>query len=128
MEQTQPPRVVTLPFDVQQMISGLPEDIQDAIDNLPPDLWEVAAQQPDYVNRRDGAALVSKYVLRVAPRSLELWRVPRRRIGRDAMTPPIVLFAIALSKRAAGQISMGGNVGRPAAAAELFSKTFDRSS
>lgn len=115
--ETEPPRDVSLPPDVRQMIAALPQDIKDAIDNLPPDLWEVAAQQPDYVNRRDGAALVSKYVLRVAPRSLELWRIPRRRIGRDAMTPPIVLFAIALNKRAAGQISMGGNAGRSATAA-----------
>jgi hypothetical protein len=105
-----------LPRDVREMIACLPEDIKDAIDNMPQDLWEVAAKQPDYVNRRDGAALVSKYVLKVAPRSLEHWRIPRKRIGRDAMTPPLILLAIAAQKRAAGRISIGGDDGRTAAA------------
>jgi hypothetical protein len=111
--ETEPPRNVNLPPDVWQMIAALPQDIRDAIDNLPPALWEVAARQPDYISRSDGAALISRYVLKVAPRSLELWRVPRRRIGRQAMTPPIVLLAIAAQKRAAGQIWMGS---APAAA------------
>jgi hypothetical protein len=113
----EPPRNVNLPFDVQQMIAALPEDIQDTINNLPPGLWEAASQQPDYISHRDGAALISRYVLEVAPRTLELWRVPRRRIGRQAMTPPIVWLAVAVQKRAAGRISMGGCPGRPAVAA-----------
>jgi hypothetical protein len=115
--ETEPPRNVNLPADVQQMIAALPQDIRDAIDNLPPALWEVAAQQPDYIGRRDGAELISRYVLKVAPRTLELWRVPRRRIGRQALSPPIVWLAVATQKRAAGRISIGGDDGRSATAA-----------
>jgi hypothetical protein len=111
--ETEPRRVLNLPFDVQQMIAAFPQDIKDAIDNLPPALWEAAAELPDYISHRDGAALISTYVLNVRPRTLELWRVPRRRIGRQALTPPIVWLAIAAQKRAAGQIWMGS---APAAA------------
>jgi hypothetical protein len=115
--ETEPPRNVNLPFDVRQMIAALPQDIRDAINNLPLALLEAAAQLPDYISHRDGAALISKYVLKVAPRTLELWRVPRRRIGRQALSPPIVWLAVASQRRAAGRISMGGDDGRPAAAA-----------
>ena len=105
-----------LPPDVRAMIDGLPQDIRDAITNLPTELWEAAAQQPHYVNRRDGAALVSKHVFDVAPRSLEGWRVPWKRIRRQAQTPPAVLLAIAFQMRATAPVSMGGNVYRPAGA------------
>jgi hypothetical protein len=113
MDQTEPLRIVGLPRDVQEMIVALPQDIKDAIANLPLELQEIVALQPDYINRRDGAALVSRYVLKVAPRSLELWQLPRRRIGRQAMTPPIVLLAIAAQKRATGQIWMGSAPAAP---------------
>jgi hypothetical protein len=105
-----------LPPDVWAMIDGLPQDIKDAIANLPPEFWEVAAQQPHYVNRRDGAALVSKHVFNVAPRSLEAWRVPWKRIRRQAQTPPAVLLAVAFQKRATAPISMGGGPAATAAA------------
>jgi hypothetical protein len=99
---------VNLPPDVRQMIAGLPQDIKDAIDDMPEELQEVAAQQPDYVNRRDGAVLVSRYVFDAAARSIGAWRLPWRRVGREAYTPPIVLLAVAFQKRATGAISMGG--------------------
>jgi hypothetical protein len=97
-----------LPWDVQQMIDGCPPGIQDAIGHLPPSLMDVAVQQAAYIDRRAGAELISQHVFKVSWRTLEGWRVPWRKINGRAKTPPIILLAVAYSKRAGAPVCMGG--------------------
>jgi hypothetical protein len=101
-------RIAGLPPDVQALIAGLPADLRETVEQLPDHLWEVAAELPPYVDRRQGASIVSQNVVKTSHRSLEVWPLPWRQGNGRATTPPVVLLAVAYSKLIASPVVMGG--------------------
>ena len=56
-------RIAGLPPDVQALIENLPADLKQMVEQLPDHLWEVVEQLPPYVDRRQGASIVSQNVV-----------------------------------------------------------------
>jgi hypothetical protein len=76
--------------------------------NLPLDLKEVVADLPPNVDRRTGAALVTKHMFPVSHRSLEAWPLPTRHVNGRAVVPTDTLFEVAYAKFTAAPVVMGG--------------------
>jgi hypothetical protein len=76
--------------------------------SLPPELLEVLANQPLNVDRKTGAALVTRHMYPVSHRSLEVWKLPTRRVNGRALIPTATLFEVAYAKFADAPIVMGG--------------------
>ncbi len=66
------------------------------------------AELPARVDRRTGAALISKRYFPVSPRSLESWPVTWRRVNGKAIGETAELFAVAQSKLDAAPPIRGG--------------------
>jgi len=101
-------RIAGLPPDVQALIASLPADLKQMVEQLPDHLWEVAEHLPPYVDRRQGASIVSQNVVKTSHRSLEAWPLPWRQGNGRATTPPAVLLAVAYSKLIASPVILGG--------------------
>jgi hypothetical protein len=101
-------RIAGLPPDVQTLIENLPADLKQMVEQLPDHLWEVVEQLPPYVDRRQGASIVSQNVVKTSHRSLEVWPLPWRQGNGRATTPPAVLLAVAYNKLIASPVVMGG--------------------
>jgi hypothetical protein len=80
----------------------------DRIVNLPLDLKEIVADLPPNVDRRIGAALITKHMFPVSHRSLEAWPLPTRHVNGRAVVPTDVLFEVAYARFAAAPVVMGG--------------------
>jgi hypothetical protein len=76
--------------------------------NLPANLQEVVANQPSNVDRRTGAALITKYLFPVSHRSLEAWSLPTRHVNGRAVIPTGTLLEFAYAKLNAAPVVMGG--------------------
>jgi hypothetical protein len=76
--------------------------------DLPPDLLELLTQQPENVDRRTGADLVTRHFFPVSYRSLEAWPLPTRRVNGRAIVPTAKLFELAFAKLNAAPVIMGG--------------------
>lgn len=75
---------------------------------VPSELEEVLASLPVNVDRRTGAALITKYLFPVSHRSLEAWPLPTRHVNGRAVVPTAKLFEIAFAKLIAAPVVMGG--------------------
>jgi hypothetical protein len=76
--------------------------------NLPSDILAVLAQQPENVDRRTGADLVTRHFFPVSYRTVEAWPLPTRRVNGKAIVPTAKLFELAYSKLVAAPVIMGG--------------------
>ena len=99
---------VSLPPHIAAEVTWLSDEFVDAINALPPHLIAVIANAPTWVDRRKGANLVEQHLHPVSHRSLEVWRLPWRRVNNRAITPTVVLLAVAYKKMTAAPIVMGG--------------------
>jgi hypothetical protein len=75
---------------------------------LPPELKGMLASLPVNVDRRTGAALITKHLFPVSHRSLEAWPLPTRHVNGRAVVPTAKLFKIAFDKLNAAPVVMGG--------------------
>ncbi|HEY1410720.1 MAG TPA: hypothetical protein VGF36_01200 [Rhodopila sp.] len=75
---------------------------------MPPELLEVLTNQPPNVDRKTGAALLTRHMYPVSHRSLEAWKLPTRRVNGRALIPTATLFEVAYAKFAAAPVVMGG--------------------
>jgi hypothetical protein len=87
---------------------SLRETLNAGVANLPPNLLEVLADQPTNVDRRTGAALISRHLFPVSHRSLEAWSLPTRHVNGRAVVPTVTLFEVAYEKLSAAPVVMGG--------------------
>jgi hypothetical protein len=87
---------------------ALPDGLNASATDLPPDLQELLAQQPVNVDRRTGAALITKHLFPVSHRSLETWPLPTRLVNGKAIVPTAKLFEIAFARLSAAPVVMGG--------------------
>jgi hypothetical protein len=76
--------------------------------SLPLDLQEIVAELPPNVDRRTGAALITRHMFPVSHRSLEAWPLPTRHVNGRAVIPTDVLFEVAYARFAAAPVVMGG--------------------
>jgi hypothetical protein len=103
-----------LPPHLAELTNMLPPDLRKLVDALPPRLVEVAAEAPAYVDRRAGAALLTRHLTPVSRRTLEVWRVPWWHVDNKAVTLLIALFAVGNAKLASAPMIMGGRRGTAA--------------
>lgn len=68
----------------------------------------VPADLPAYVDRRAGAAAISRYLFPVSPKTIEEWPLATRRVNKRAMIDTADLFAFALAKIRTAPLIMGG--------------------
>ena len=68
----------------------------------------VLSQLPVRVDRKTGAALVTRFYFKVSHRSLERWPVAWQQVNGKAHTDTVDLFAVAEAMVAAAPIVMGG--------------------
>jgi hypothetical protein len=81
---------------------------QAAWDALPDELKAVLDGLPAFVDRRQAAQLISRYLFKVEHRSLEAWPLPVRRInGRAQISTPVV-FKMAYEKVTGAPVILGG--------------------
>jgi hypothetical protein len=78
---------------------------------LPDYLLEVLAGAPINVDRSFGAALVTKNIFPISPRTLEAWPLPTRRVNGKAIMSTATLFKVAYAKLMAAPVTMGGKQG-----------------
>jgi hypothetical protein len=76
--------------------------------SLPPNIVAVLKQQPENVDRRTGAELVTRHFFPVSYRTIEAWPLPTRRVNGKAIVPTVRLFELAYAKLAAAPVVMGG--------------------
>ncbi len=76
---------------------------------LPQHLLDVLATLPANVDRKTGAAAITKYLFPVSHRSLEAWPLPTRLVNSKAIVPTATLFEIAYAKLAAAPVVMSGH-------------------
>lgn len=75
---------------------------------LPPDLVQLLADLPNNVDRRTGAALVTKHLFPVSHRTLEAWPLPTRNVNGKAILATSTLFEHAFTMLQAAPIIVGG--------------------
>jgi hypothetical protein len=75
---------------------------------LPPELREILANQPPNVDRKTGAALLTRHMYPVSHRTLEAWKLPTRRVNGRALIPTATLFEVTYAKFADAPVVMGG--------------------
>jgi hypothetical protein len=75
---------------------------------LPEYLMEVLSDQPQNVDRRVGAELVTRHLFPVSRRTLEAWPLPTRHVNGKAIVPTRALFEVAFAKMSAAPVVMGG--------------------
>jgi len=75
---------------------------------LPQQLLNLLAEQPANVDRRAGAALITRHFFPVSHRSLEAWGLPTQHVNGKAIVPTAKLFEIAFAKLSAAPVIMGG--------------------
>ena len=98
----------TLPAHLAEVADTLPPDLRALVNSLPKRLVDVLVTAPVYTPRPPGAALVTQHIAPVSDRTLEAWPLPWQRVNGKAITPTIVLFAVAYAKLAAAPVIMGG--------------------
>ncbi len=76
--------------------------------SLPNELLDVLAAHPLNVDRRTGAALISRYLFPVSHRRLEAWPLPIRHVNGRGMVPTMKLFEVAYEKLSTAPVVMGG--------------------
>ena len=86
----------------------LHETLNSKAAKLPAEFQELLALLPANVDRRTGAALITKHLFPVSHRSLEVWPLPSRFVNGRAVVPTAKLFEIAFDKLNAAPIVMGG--------------------
>jgi hypothetical protein len=85
-----------------------PATLMSAAAILPPNLQEVLATAPANVDRRAGAALVTRHLFPVSHRSLEAWPLPTQHVNGKAIVSTAMLFEVAYAKLAGAPVVMGG--------------------
>ena len=89
----------------------LHETLNSKAAKLPAEFQELLALLPANVDRRTGAALITKHLFPVSHRSLEVWPLPSRFVNGRAVVPTAKLFEIAFAKLNAAPVVMGGRSG-----------------
>jgi hypothetical protein len=88
----------------------LNESSNGSAEHLTARLREILKDLPAYVSRKHGADLLSRYLCTTTEGTVAKWRLPSKRIGREALVPTDTLFAKALAElNAAPVITMGGH-------------------
>jgi hypothetical protein len=75
---------------------------------LPGYLIEILADQPQNVDRRAGADLVTRHFFPVSRRTLEAWPLPTQHVNGKAIVKTRALFEVAYAKISAAPVVMGG--------------------
>jgi hypothetical protein len=75
---------------------------------LPPKLTALLADLPVHVDRRTGAALLTRHFFPVSYRSLEAWSLPVRHVNGRAVIPTAILFEVAHAKLSAAPVVLSG--------------------
>jgi len=79
-----------------------------ATTSLPPELQEAIATQPANVDRKAGAALISRLLFPISHRSLEAWHLPTRHVNGRAVVPTAILLGEAYRRLQDAPVVMGG--------------------
>ncbi len=85
-----------------------PPESDEVTVKLPPELQEVIAHQPPNIDRKAGAALITRHLFPVSHRSLEAWPLPTRHVNGRAVIPTATLLEIAYQKLSSAPVIMGG--------------------
>jgi hypothetical protein len=88
--------------------AALHETLNSSAAKLPPEFQELLVRLPANVDRRTGAALITKHLFPVSYRSLEAWPLPSRFVNGRAVVPTAKLFEIAFARLNAAPVVMGG--------------------
>ncbi len=83
-------------------------DLTSGVVELPDFIVELLSTQPQNVDRRAGAELITAHLFPVSRRTLEAWPLPTRHVNGKAIIPTQKLFEVAYAKFMAAPVLMGG--------------------
>ena len=83
-------------------------NLRSGVVELPDFLVEILSTQPQNVDRRAGAELISSNLFPVSPRTLEAWPLPTRHVNGKAIIQTRKLFEVAYAKFMAAPLVMSG--------------------
>jgi hypothetical protein len=88
-------------------------DLMSGVAELPDFIIELLSTQPQNVDRRAGAELVTSNLFPVSPRTLEGWPLPTRHVNGKAIIQTRKLFEVAYAKYIAAPVMMSGRRQKP---------------
>ena len=100
-----------IPDYLLELVELQPPEIQALIKKMPQYLVNAAVAGPAYVDRRMAAGYITREVVEISPRSLEIWNVPKQLINGRAVSLLIVYLAVAFAKLSDAPMTMGGRRG-----------------